>query len=166
MYGIRCSVYGTFMWSYSYPKIYLARKQVITLRSLWMTGGSAWCSLATASQVSVNTFSTNDSLKPELMCSFISWTTWPSVEEREKQNEVIIQLKHMYIPMSSTHKNTHQSTNYVGLNTIILLTSIRRGVYAKECYVNDHLMLSVNYIVIKKLKTCTMFLNCLWVFRL
>ena len=32
--------------------------------------------------MSVNIFRTKDSLKPELMCSFISWTTWPSVENR------------------------------------------------------------------------------------
>ena len=53
-----------------------------------MTGGSAWCSLETASHVSEKIFSTNDSLKPELMCSFINWTTWPSKgtkREREIQ---------------------------------------------------------------------------------
>ena len=50
----------------------------LTLRSLWVTGGSAWCRIDRAWQVSVKMVKIKSSLNPECRFSFISWTTWPT----------------------------------------------------------------------------------------
>ena len=69
-----------------------------------MTGGSAWCSLETASHVSEKIFSTNDSLKPELMCSFINWTTWPSRKKKERNPRIRFIYSHVCCCMCGKHQ--------------------------------------------------------------
>ena len=69
-----------------------------------MTGGSAWCSLETASHVSEKIFSTNDSLKPELMCSFINWTTWPSRKKKERNPRIRFIYSHVCCYMFGKHQ--------------------------------------------------------------
>ena len=69
-----------------------------------MTGGSAWCSLETASHVSEKIFSTNDSLKPELMCSFINWTTWPSRKKKGRNPRIRFIYSHVCCCMCGKHQ--------------------------------------------------------------